>query len=140
MTFTKQIRIALSVIFFAFLLTMGASAIAQDGYEGQQGQQGQQGQDMMQQPAEPIEVSDADLDKAANAYMEITEIRESFQETLAGVSDPEKAQELQEEAGEAMVEAVENSGLDVQAYNEIMEAAQVDEDLRNKLLARLEQE
>lgn len=131
MTFAKQIRIAVSVLFFAFLLTMGTNAIAQDGYEGQ---------NMMQQPAGSIEVSDADLDKAANAYMEIAEIRESFQENLAGVSDPEKAQELQEQAGEAMVAAVQNNGLDVQAYNQIMEAAQVDEDLRNKLLSRLEQE
>lgn len=139
MTFAKQMRIVLSVMFFAFFLTLGTSAIAQDGYEGQ-AQDGYEGQEMMQQPSESIEVSDADLDKAANAYMEITEIREGFQETLAGVSDPEKAQELQEQAGEAMVEAVENNGLDVQAYNQIMEAAQVDEDLRNKLLSRLEQE
>ncbi|RQD58486.1 MAG: DUF4168 domain-containing protein [Desulfonatronovibrio sp. MSAO_Bac4] len=130
MTFAKQIRIAVSVIFFAFLLTLGTNAMAQDSY---------QGQDMMQQPAAPIEVSDADLNKAASAYVEIAEIRESFEETLAGVSDPEKAHSLQEEAMEEMVEAVQNNGLDVQAYNEIMEAAQADEELGNQFLTLLDQ-
>ncbi|MFP4127651.1 MAG: DUF4168 domain-containing protein [Desulfonatronovibrio sp.] len=111
--------------------------------QDQQGQEGQsQQQDMMQQPdqsAEPIEVSDAELDKVAQAYVQITEIRGEFQETLSDVSDPEKAQQLQEEAGEKMVQAVQDNGLDVQKYNEVMEAAQVDEELREKLLARMEE-
>lgn len=94
---------------------------------------------MMQQPAEPVEVSDAELDKVAQAYVQITEIRGTFQESLSEVSDPEEAQQLQEQAGEKMVQAVENNGLDVQKYNEIMEAAQVDEELREKLLARMEE-
>ena len=112
-------------------LAMAAVAHAQAEY-GQQ-------QDMMQQPGADIEVSDAQLDKVAMAYLEITEIREGFQESLAGVSDPEKAQQMQEQAGQEMVQAVENNGLDVQTYNQVMEAAQVDEQLREQLMTRMEQ-
>ena len=59
--------------------------------------------------------------------------------SLAGVEDPEAAQKMQEQAGNAMVEAVQDTGLDVQTYNEVMQAAQHDEELREKLLSRLEQ-
>lgn len=118
---------------FIFFLALAAGAHAQADYGQQQQQQ------MMQQPGADIEVTDAQLDKVAQAYLEITEIRQEFQEALAGVSDPEKAQEMQEQAGMEMVDAVENSGLDVQTYNQVMEAAQVDEQLREKLLTRLEQ-
>ncbi|MFP4084433.1 MAG: DUF4168 domain-containing protein [Desulfonatronovibrio sp.] len=134
-----KFRFMITVFCCLFLMATASTLSAQD----QQGQEGQsQQQDMMQQPdqsAEPIEVSDAELDKVAQAYVQITEIRGEFQETLSDVSDPEKAQQLQEEAGEKMVQAVQDNGLDVQKYNEVMEAAQVDEELREKLLARMEE-
>lgn len=102
-------------------------------------QQEEYGQDMMQQSPGALEVSEAELDRVASAYIEISRIREDFQESLAEVTDPEEAQLMQEQAGEAMVEAVQDNGLDVQKYNQVMEAAQVDEELREKLLSRLEQ-
>lgn len=127
-----------TITFCCLFLMATASTLSAQDQEGQSQQQ----QNMMQQPdqsAEPIEVSDAELDKVAQAYVQITEIRGEFQETLSEVSDPEEAQVLQEEAGEKMVEAVQDNGLDVQKYNEVMEAAQVDEELREKLLARMEE-
>ncbi|WP_045212950.1 DUF4168 domain-containing protein [Desulfonatronovibrio magnus] len=132
MTFPGKITI-LAISFIAALFLTAGYVSAQE-YQ----QEGYQQEGMMQQPGAQINVSEADLDKAAGAYVEITEIRENFQESLAGITDPEQAQELQEQAGEAMVEAVQNNGLDVQQYNEIMEAAQADEELRNKLLGKLE--
>jgi len=93
----------------------------------------------MHQPETEIQVSDSELDKVAQAYKEISVIREDFEMSLAGVEDPEAAQKMQEQAGNAMVEAVQNTGLDVQTYKEVMQAAQHDEELREKLLSRLEQ-
>ncbi len=115
-----------------FFVLPDSSAYSQEGY-------GQQQQEMMQQPETEIQVTDSELDKVARAYSEISEIREEFQMSLTGVEDPEAAQKMQEQAGKAMVEAVENSGLDVQTYNDVMQAAQYDEELREKLLSRLEQ-
>jgi hypothetical protein len=101
-------------------------------------QQGQGQQQMMQQPAAEVQVSDADLEKVATAYQDIHAIRVELQDSLAGVTDPESAQKLQEQASADMVEAVQENGLDVQTYNQIMEAAQTNEDIREKLSAKLQ--
>ncbi len=131
MIFSKKMQFLTSALCCLFFMAAAFSVYAQqeEGYD----------QQMMQQPPGSVEVTDAELDKVAQAYIKITEIREDFQKSLAEVTDPEEAQQLQEEAGGAMVEAVQETGLDVQKYNEVMEAAQVDEELREKLLSRLEQ-
>ncbi|WP_291320168.1 DUF4168 domain-containing protein [Desulfonatronospira sp.] len=136
--FSTKSSIVLSLAAAAMLiLGFGLKVQAQQEYQ-QEGQQQQYQQEMMQQQAPEVDVSDAELDQVADAYQAVTEVRERFQQELGEVSDPEKAQELQQQAGEEMVEAVEAQGLDVQTYNQVMEAAQVDEELRNQLLERLE--
>ena len=132
-----------------FVLGMAFKVGAQQEYQPDQQQQQQQQeyqpdqqqqQEMMQQQAPEVDLSDSELDKVAEAYEAVTEVREEFQTDLEGIEDPERAQEMQEEAGEKMVEAVENQGLEVETYNQAMEAAQVDEELRNELLDRLDVE
>ncbi len=136
--FSTKSSIVLSLAAAAMLiLGFGLKVQAQQEYQ-QEGQQQQYQQEMMQQQAPEVDVSDAELDQVADAYQAVTEVRERFQQELGEVSAPEKAQELQQQAGEEMVEAVEAQGLDVQTYNQVMEAAQVDEELRNQLLERLE--
>ncbi len=136
--FSKKGSIVLSLAAAVMLiLGLGLQVQAQQEYQ-QEGQQQEYQQDMMQQQAPDVDVSDAELDQVADAYKAVTEVREKFQQELGEVSDPEQAQQLQEQAGEEMVEAVEAQGLDVQTYNQVMEAAQVDEELRNQLLERLE--
>jgi hypothetical protein len=140
MIVTRKMLVLTFVLCCLFLAGVATKVSAQqeEGY-GQGQQQEGYGQDMMQQSPGDLEVSDAELDRVASAYIEISRIREDFQESLAEVTDPEEAQLMQEQAGEAMVEAVQDNGLDVQKYNQVMEAAQVDEQLREKLLTRLEQ-
>ena len=131
-----------------FVLGMAFKVGAQQEYQPDQQQQQQQEyqpdqqqqQEMMQQQAPEVDLSDAELDKVADAYEAVTEVREEFQADLEGIEDPERAQQMQEEAGDKMVEAVENQGLEVETYNQAMEAAQVDEELRNELLDRLDME
>ena len=130
MIFTDKTRLLAIAFALVFLLVAAQSVNAQ--------QQGGYEQEMMMPQPGSVEVSDAELEKVANAYIQITEIREAFQESLAEVSDPEKAQQLQEQAGQAMVDAVQDNGLDVQKYNEVMEAAQVDEELREQLLTHMQ--
>ncbi len=136
--FSRKRSIFFSVaVAFIFVLGLGLKVQAQQEYQ-QEGQQQEYQQDMMQQQAPDVDVSDAELDQVADAYEAVTEVRERFQQELGEVSDPERAQQLQQQAGEEMVEAVEAQGLDVQTYNQVMEAAQVDEELRDQLLERLE--
>ncbi|SMP67487.1 protein of unknown function [Desulfonatronum zhilinae] len=96
-------------------------------------------QQMMQQPGTTAQFSDAELQKVATAYLEIHEIRMELQETLAGVTDPESAQQMQEQAGAAMVQAVQDSGLDVDTYNQVMQEVQVSTELQEKMASKLDQ-
>ena len=94
--------------------------------------------ELMQQQSPAIEFTEEQLKKAVDAYLQIVKIRDDFHRSVSGVDDPEVAREMQVEAGEAMVEAVHQNGLEVETYNQIMQAAQVDEDLRGLLLERLQ--
>lgn len=82
----------------------------------QQGSQ-QQGQSDETQP----EVSDGDLEKVAEAYVEVMKINKEFQESVQQTQDAAERQELQQEANKEMVQAVEDAGIDVQTYNIIMQ-------------------
>lgn len=92
-------------------------------------------QEGYQAPAEqePVEVSDTQLEQFVNVQEEIGRIQEDFSQRLEGVDDPEAAYELQVEANDEMTEAVENSGMSVEEYNEIAMAIQTDADLRDRL-------
>ncbi len=107
------------------------------GVHAQTGQA--EGQQMMQQQGTAAQFSDAELQKVATAYLEIHEIRMELQETLAGVTDPESAQQMQEQAGAAMVQAVQESGLDVETYNQVMQEVQMNTQLQEELASKLDQ-
>ncbi|WP_179953432.1 DUF4168 domain-containing protein [Desulfobotulus mexicanus] len=114
--------LALCVCVFAF---MAVSATAQDAY---------------QEPAmsgKTMEVSDADLQKAAEAYVEIVQINQAFQESVQDVDTPEERQSLQVNANEKMLGAVEDAGLNAQSYNMIVQQVGADENLRQEFTAKL---
>ena len=152
-TFSDQIRSTAKMVLFSMLLVFGLAlpGMAQDygAPEGQQDQQeytppeGQQEQQQQQDPweeqqAEPADFSDQEVDKAASAYVDIIDIREQYQQQLAEVDDPEAAQDIQMEANEKITEAVEDNGIDVETYNDIITAAQTDEGLMNELLEKID--
>lgn len=133
-------------------VAMGAAAPALygQGYDPQQGQQGQQGGQPPQgqqqggqqggqqynpaaQQQQGAEVSDADLEKYAKAETKVDSIREDFSEQLQGADDQEQAQQLQQQAQEEMISAVEDAGLDVTTYNQIASQVQMDDSLRERL-------
>jgi hypothetical protein len=90
----------------------------------------QQGSQHQSQPGETQpEVSDADLEKVASAYVEVMKINEEFQESVQQTQDATERQELQQEANKEMVQAVEDAGIDVQTYNVIMQQVRTNDDL-----------
>ncbi len=137
-------------------LLMSPFALAQQAPppEGQQGQppQGQppQGQPpegqppaaepppMQQQQAPSVDVSDAQIDQFAEAYMEVAELRETYTDQIVQAEDAERATELQQEANSKMIEAVESTGLTVAEYNSIAEAMDADPELRERIIEHLE--
>lgn len=83
--------------------------------------------------APEVDVSDQQLQQFVDAQGAVSEIQQDFASRLEGVEDPEEAQKLQGEANEAMVEAVEGSGLSVDQFNEIAMAIQGNPELQQRL-------
>ncbi len=97
-------------------------------------------QGIMPQETPEVDLSETELDRVAQAYKQVIKIRKEFQEELRDIKSPEKANQMQQEANQAMVEAVQAQGLQLETYNQVMEAAQFNEDLRDQLLDRLDEE
>jgi 4-amino-4-deoxy-L-arabinose transferase-like glycosyltransferase len=117
--YKKIVQLFLSLV--ALLLIAAPLALAQEGqWAGAEENQ--------------IEYSDAQLEEVASAYVAITEIRQELQDDLTEVTDQEQARSLQEQAGADMINAVEETGLAVDKYNEIIEESQVNGNLRNRLM------
>jgi len=92
-----------------------------------------QQQGMQQQPPQDVDVSTAELESFSEARTAITEIQQDYSQRLQGADDPEKANSLQQEANEEMIGAVEDTGLNVEKFNEIAMAVQNDPELQQEL-------
>lgn len=124
----KSTKLALTVAITA-AIGMSAPAFAQ-----YQEQQQQQQPPMQQQQAPDVDVSHAQLEQFVDAQHAITEIRDEYTQKLQAAEDQEAQQQLQMEANEAMTDAVESSGLEVDDFNEIAMALQADEELRDRYM------
>lgn len=122
-----KIRTLITAVMTALALTASGALLAQQD----QSQQQRSMPDMQQQ--QQIDVSDAQLEKFAEAQNRVTEIQQDFSGRLEGVEDQEKAYELQVKANEEMTKAVQDAGLDVQTYNQIAMAVQNDPELKSQL-------
>lgn len=84
----------------------------------------------------PANISEQKLDAAAKAVKNVSTIRDSYEEKLVKAPADQKAK-LADEASDAMAKAVTEQGLSVEEYTNIIEVAQNDPTVRNKLLQRL---
>ncbi len=80
-------------------------------------------------------MDDGKLKSFAVAFLEVTKVTESYKPQIEAASgNAEDQQRLQQEAGEKMVEAVNSAeGISVDEYNMIIQAAQTDPDLAQKI-------
>jgi len=81
-------------------------------------------------------ISDKKLDATAAAVKNVSAIRQSYEGKLAKATGAEKGR-LVDEATNAMTKAVTDQGLSVDEYTSIIEVAQNDPEVRNKLLQRM---
>ncbi|MCF8142984.1 MAG: DUF4168 domain-containing protein [Deltaproteobacteria bacterium] len=124
---------------FGFIITAGivcALVWAVPTAAQQESQQGYQGQQGAVPPK--VEVNDAELDKAAAAYVQIAKIQKDFQESLQAAPDPDQRKGLQQKANQKMIQAVEGEGIAVDEYSQIITAVQSDDNLREKFMAKLQ--
>ena len=123
----------------ALLFTSALTATATAQQPGTQ-QGAPQSQNMPQQQNLPdaSEFSDADLDAFVATQKDMAGIQQKYSQKLKANQDkPKKAMEVQQEAQQKMVEAVEDNGLELKKYNQIVRLAQYDADFRASLQEKL---
>ena len=123
MSHLKNLVAAVSLV----TLSLGASAaLAQSTAPAQPTTTAAQQQDQAM-------VSDAELRQFVNASIEISRIREDYTERLNNAKDQPIAQQLQQEAQDKMISAVETAGLDADSYNQLSERIQSSPELQERL-------
>lgn len=85
--------------------------------------QAQQTQEQTQSPAVP-EVDDATLRAFAQASLDVEEVISKWKPLIEQAGDDE-VEQLRNQANQEMVHAVQSNGLEIDAYNEIYQLAQV---------------
>ncbi len=83
--------------------------------------------------AAPVNFSESDLQNFVAVQPALEEIRIEYTEKLQNATDADVAAELQLEASELMVDAVQQQGIDVDTYNQISLAMQSDPSLRARI-------
>ena len=76
---------------------------------------------------------DAELKKFIQAQEGVMEVREEYIEKIEAADSQKKAQELQMEANDEMVSAIEKSGMDIPTYNSIATAYSSEPKVRNRV-------
>jgi hypothetical protein len=96
----------------------------------------QQTQSGVQQPAVSPNISDQKLNAAAAAMEHVASIQQNYQKQIAAAPPAEK-EHITGDANNALTKAVTEQGLSVQEYGSILQVAQNDPAVRQKLLQRV---
>ena len=89
--------------------------------------------------ADASSLDDKKLDQFANAYVEVQTIQQKAATDLQATSDPASADKVKTTAETDMIAAVERSGLQVEEFNQIVEAMASNVEVRNRVAAKLQQ-
>lgn len=103
------------VVGICVICLMAIPALAQQGYGTQEEQM------------QGTEVTDEMLESAAEAYVEIRRINEEFERSVQQTEEQAERRELQNAANQKMIQAVEENGLEVTTYNNIMKQVRTDQ-------------
>ncbi len=137
------------VLFSAALISLPLAANAADDIEAPPGERQPPGQQTpgqqapSQQPPgtgshEPgaafrPDIDEDKIEKFASAFSDVMEIQETYSGRLEATNDTEQAQALQQRAQNEMIDAVENNGLTVPEYNEVVAMMEQDPALRERI-------
>jgi hypothetical protein len=84
----------------------------------------------------PKNIPGQKLDAAAAALEQVASVKEDYQRWIKA-ADPSDRNRIAEEAHNALVKAVTDRGLSVEEYTSILELAENDPDVRQKILQRI---
>ena len=81
------------------------------------------------------DVSDHVVSQVGKAVVEIVRLRQSLEEGMATAETEEERAALTDRVEQAAMQAIDDQGLTVTEYNEVIAAAQGDADLEERVLA-----
>ena len=81
-------------------------------------------------------ISDQKLDAAAAAIERVASLKQDYQQRIAAAA-PDDKERILNEAVNALAKAITDQGLSVEEYDSILEVAQNDPDVREKIRQRL---
>lgn len=131
MTKLKTLTAAITFATFGF----ASSAVMAQAPDAAPAQQGGAPSQQFEQGQQTGPVTDSDLNKFVEANAAVSDIRNEFTEKLNQESDQEKAQQLQMQAQEKMLQAVQDHDMDALTYNAIAARLQTDTELQERLSA-----
>jgi hypothetical protein len=121
-------------LLFALLLGISASAIAQV-----EEPPAPPAESVTPPPEEVAPLDEKKIDQFADAYLAIEEIHAKAAEELKSTTDPESANKVKADAETQIIQAVEQSGLRLDEFNQIAELMAVDVQLRAKIASRVQE-
>lgn len=90
-------------------------------------------QEAMPGQAPDTQVTNTELMQFADAMQAVNDIRDQYSQRIEGAQSQDQAQQLQQEAGQRMTIAVQESGMTVDQYNDIAVALQGNPQLMQRL-------
>jgi hypothetical protein len=89
--------------------------------------------------ATSAKISDAQVEKFADAYVAVQEIQAKAADKLQSATDDKQALQVKQTAETEMIKAVEKAGLQVDEFNQIVEQMASDTALRSKVNAEIQE-
>jgi ribonuclease I len=87
-----------------------------------------------------IALSDNELNAFVKAYVEYQKIRLSYAPALENTKDPKEKKRIQDEANTKVRQTLHTHGLTPEQYNRIFASVNGDEELRKRVLTKVEEE
>jgi hypothetical protein len=81
------------------------------------------------------DLSDATITKVGAVLRQTVTIRQKYAERAQSIKSPQEEQALEAQAQTELVQAVSDQGLSVQQYNQVIQMAQADPTLKQRLLS-----
>lgn len=124
-------------------MATGAAALLLSGglmvgsVSAQSEQQGEQ-PPSKQGPQPATDVSEKELDKFAEAVVELQKIEKDYSQKMGQVEEKKEAQQIQTQMQEEMRQAIEEKGLSIQRYSQIGKALKGDKEMSQKVQEKIE--
>jgi hypothetical protein len=85
-------------------------------------------------PAQGDQLSDGMVRKVGTALRHVATIRQQYSQKAQSVNSPQQRQDLNDQAQKDMMKAIDDQGLSVSQYDQTIQMAQNDPNLRQRLL------